>query len=122
MTERRKKKTAVNNTPKRSPNTNFGPDDQLMKPTPTEDLAVSSSLNSIHISPRTPRSTSRVAFDEAGEDDVELSLLGDDERRQAAYGVDREYGSGVGDSKHPISAEDKRAMVLLCVLCELCFL
>jgi hypothetical protein len=47
---------------------------------------------------------------------VELSLLGDDERRQAAEGLDSDDVDYT--AKHPVSAKDKRAMVLLCVLCK----
>ncbi|KAJ7596762.1 acetyl-coenzyme A transporter 1-domain-containing protein [Mycena floridula] len=76
-------------------------------------MAVSSSLNSIHITPRTPIS-SRLDPDE-NDDDVELSLLGEDERRQAAFGLESDP-STMGDHKKPISSKDKKAMVLLCVL------
>lgn len=75
-------------------------------------MAVTSSLNSIHITPRTPIS-SRVIGIDGEEEDVELSLLGEDERRQAAFGAE-----GEGIDKRPISLKDKKAMALLCVLCE----
>jgi PAT family acetyl-CoA transporter-like MFS transporter 1 len=56
---------------------------------------------------------------ESNEEEVEMSLLGEEERRQAANGlVDsvEEYGNGF-ESKRSVSAKDKRGMVLLCVLC-----
>ncbi|XP_006454580.1 hypothetical protein AGABI2DRAFT_189835 [Agaricus bisporus var. bisporus H97] len=78
-----------------------------------EHMAVSSSLHNIHISPRTPKS-SRPYSDE--EDGFELSLLGEEERRQAAHGTDDEVHPSGNVGKKPMSTEDKRAMVLLCVL------
>lgn len=82
-------------------------------------MAVSSSLDSIHVTPRTPiTARSRAGLYENGEnlEEVELSLLGDEERRQAARGLEEEE---LGyDPKRPISTKDKKAMVLLCVLCE----
>lgn len=77
-------------------------------------MAVSSSLHNIHISPRTPKS-SRL-YDE--EDGVQLNLLGEEERRQAAHGVDDEVHPPSNIEKKSMSPEDKRAMVLLCVLCK----
>lgn len=56
---------------------------------------------------------------EDGEEDLELTLLGEDERQQAARDVgEHENEELLPDSKRPISARDKRSMVLLCVLCE----
>ena len=82
-------------------------------------MAVSSSLNSIRITPRTPKTPRSEMRD--GDDDLELSLLNDEERIRSA----RDFGddsSSVTESetdlKKPISAKDKRQMVLLCVLCE----
>ncbi|KAJ7450051.1 acetyl-coenzyme A transporter 1-domain-containing protein [Mycena galericulata] len=73
-------------------------------------------------SPRTPRSTVYRKF-EAGldglgeEDEDEMTLLGEEERRQYGPGVDMEDGFGtINRPPQPISAEDKRAMALLCVL------
>lgn len=83
---------------------------ETMKDLPGLDMAVSSSLNNMHISPRTQRTQRNV-----DEEDVELSLLGEDERYQAGRGLD-DGGNSV--SKQPISAKDKRAMVLLCILCK----
>lgn len=71
-------------------------------------------------SPRTPKSSVYRKF-EAGldgldeEDEAELTLLGEDERRQYAAGLEDGFGSI--KRTQPVSAEDKRAMVLLCVLC-----
>ena len=78
-------------------------------------MAVTSSLNSIHISPRTPK-TPRVAAEDE-EDDVELELLNEEERRLAERDID-EPVEHEPHGKKPISAKDKRSMVLLCVLCE----
>lgn len=47
------------------------------------------------------------------EEELELSLLGEEERREAAFGAE---GDGIEDGKRPISLKDKKAMVLLCVL------
>ena len=87
-------------------------------------MAVTSSLNSIHISPRTPRTprTSRPGIGDDEEEDVELSLLNEEERlRSARDFLDHEPTSSKPEdaSKLPISAKDKRGMVLLCVLCKL---
>ncbi|KAH8120631.1 acetyl-coenzyme A transporter 1-domain-containing protein [Phellopilus nigrolimitatus] len=71
--------------------------------------AVSSSLQSIHVPPRTPRTAVRLDYGERV-DEVEMSLLDKDERREAAVGVP--YSS----SKAGMSSKDKRGMVLLIVL------
>lgn len=76
-------------------------------------MAVSSSLQNTHISPRTPKANR--TFEDV-EDDMELSLLGEEERRQAAEGLEDVSLRNV--SKKPMSSKDKRAMVLLCVLCK----
>lgn len=83
------------------------------KPGPTP-MAVTSSLNSVYISPRTPK-TPRVT-NEDEESDVELELLNDQQRLEADRDVDTlvEHHDA---AKRPISAKDKRSMVLLCVLC-----
>lgn len=81
-------------------------------------MAVTSSLNAIHISPRTPRTPYP---DMGDEDDVELSLLNDAERLQSARTFSDQAHSLPDiepETKHNISAKDKRGMVLLCVLCE----
>ncbi|KAJ7630499.1 acetyl-coenzyme A transporter 1-domain-containing protein [Roridomyces roridus] len=73
-----------------------------------QEAAVSSSFNNIGVSPRTPRHGME-------EDDLELSLLREDERQQAANGLGTEDRRDDSPS-HPMSSEDKRAMALLCVL------
>ena len=81
-------------------------------------MAVTSSFSAIHISPRTPRTPHPEMGDE---DDVELSLLSDAERLQSARAFPDESHSlsdAELDTKRNISAKDKRAMVLLCVLCS----
>jgi hypothetical protein len=73
------------------------------------------------ISPRTPRG-GRYSFDRTSDDDVELRLLGEDDQRRAANGID-DTPYYKGEPKR-ISSRDKRNMVLLCVLCEfgvICF-
>ena len=80
-------------------------------------MAVSSSLQSIFISPRTPKTTRSVQNGDADSDEVELALLGDEEREHAAMGLDIE-DIDTHAVKIPLSPKDKRAMVLLCVLCE----
>ena len=78
-------------------------------------MAVTSSLNSIHISPRTPKTPRNVGGDD--ESDVELELLNEEQRFEADRDVDEPVVHT--PSKKPISAKDKRSMVLLCVLCEI---
>jgi MFS transporter, PAT family, solute carrier family 33 (acetyl-CoA transportor), member 1 len=78
-------------------------------------MAVTSSLNSIHISPRTPKTPRNVGGDD--ESDVELELLNEQERFEADRDVD-EPVDHTPPTKKPISAKDKRSMALLCVLCE----
>lgn len=77
--------------------------------------ALSSSLSGVSVSPRTPKFSHRMGPDDEAEDEVELNLLGEDEQRQAANGLDIE--EQFGHPTHSLSSEDKRAMVLLCVLC-----
>lgn len=86
-------------------------------------MAVTSSLNSIHISPRTPR-TPRPNMGDDEEEDVELTLLNEEERLRSARAFnDHDDGDSMVSaedvSKRPISGKDKRGMVLLCVLCAL---
>ncbi|KAF9056449.1 acetyl-coenzyme A transporter 1-domain-containing protein [Panaeolus papilionaceus] len=80
-------------------------------------MAVTSSLNSIQIQPRTPK-TPRDTTNQQN-DDVELELLTEEERRAAGDYHDEDDSSiaeSERDQKRPISPKDKRAMVLLCVL------
>jgi hypothetical protein len=82
----------------------------------------------VQITPRTPRVV-RPNYAEvhdslaAGDaEEVELSLLSEDERSRAERGFSN--GNGYLEDKHKapvISLEDKRAMVLLCVLCAWLF-
>lgn len=92
--------------------------DEAMRPIHKQgdSMAVSSSLHNIHISPRTPKTPKTSQFDEA-EEGVELSLLNEEERYQAARDFD-DMQELNGNVKHPISSKDKRAMVLLCILCK----
>ncbi|KAF5375270.1 hypothetical protein D9758_000085 [Tetrapyrgos nigripes] len=83
-----------------------------------DSMAVSSSLNTLlpNHSPITARSQSRMHL-ENGENDLELNLLAEDERRQARQGVEGYGPEPAHDAtKRPISTKDKKAMVLLCVL------
>lgn len=89
--------------------------------------AQTTSLESIRILPRTPK-TPRTAerwMPQDGEpiDEVELSLLGEDERRQAAEGTSLEDEMdhlSQGGAQKVVSSKDKRAVVLLVILCECC--
>ncbi|KAJ7842817.1 acetyl-coenzyme A transporter 1-domain-containing protein [Mycena olivaceomarginata] len=90
-----------------------------------QNVALSPRTPRFPLTPRftsqTPRSTVYRKF-EAGldglgeEDEAELTLLGEDERRQYAEGLDDGFGSITRTQPGPVSAEDKRAMVLLVVL------
>lgn len=117
MSIRRKKGSKSNKSQSNDQNTAV---DEVMRPksASSNSMAVSSSLNSIHISPRTPKTprTPRMGFDDA-EEGVELSLLGEEERRQASRDID-DAAESISASKRPIGAKDKRGMVLLCVLCK----
>ncbi|EGO02780.1 hypothetical protein SERLA73DRAFT_47680 [Serpula lacrymans var. lacrymans S7.3] len=92
-----------------------------MSPAPLDSRAVSSSLDSIHISPRTPtamRAARRSADTDEGEE-VELTLLDDDERSRAARGLSDVDSLGHIDGPKPkrsLSVKDRKAMVLLIIL------
>lgn len=92
-------------------------DDNSMPRVPHKLSAVSTSLDSIHVPPRTPR-TVRYDENDKPEDGIELNLLNDDERRAAA--ADDDVDVAVSRVKG-VSGKDKRSMALLIVLCE-CFL
>jgi PAT family acetyl-CoA transporter-like MFS transporter 1 len=99
---------------------NSNPRKRTKKKQSTENMAqgrtgrgTSSSLNSIQMQPRTPRSPE---YNNQDMDEVELSLLGEEDRQRAAVGLSDEFPSDV-DPKRPFSARDKRAMSLLIVLC-----
>jgi MFS transporter, PAT family, solute carrier family 33 (acetyl-CoA transportor), member 1 len=86
--------------------------------------AMTSSLDQIQIVPRTPKMqrplhTANGVGD--GSDEVELSLLGEAERLEAANGLDEGVEDTLKtrpDSKRPLSTRDKKAMALLIVLCS----
>jgi MFS transporter, PAT family, solute carrier family 33 (acetyl-CoA transportor), member 1 len=59
--------------------------------------------------------------DEDDAQDVELSLLGEEERRQAARGLGETEEQGYADEpdvKRVMSPKDQRGMALLIILCE----
>ncbi|KAJ7033133.1 acetyl-coenzyme A transporter 1-domain-containing protein [Mycena alexandri] len=98
-----------------------------MDPVLGDGLSVSStSFQNSALSPRTPRFSPRTprsavytkfvaGLDGLGEED-ELALLDEDDRRQYAEGLEVDDGFGTINRNKPVSSEDKRAMVLLCVL------
>ncbi|KAG7090807.1 hypothetical protein E1B28_009891 [Marasmius oreades] len=88
--------------------------DSLMR---DSSMAITSSLDGSHVATRTPinaRPHSNRLGGQADEDDVELNLLGEEERQWAREGSEPDLSEDV--SKRPISTKDKKAMVLLCVL------
>lgn len=90
------------------------PEDDGMPP-----RTVTTSLDGVRILPRTPRTprigeqNRRGSDDVVAADEVELSLLGEDERREAALGLSEDR-----PSKRSLSTRDKNAMTLLIILCE----
>jgi MFS transporter, PAT family, solute carrier family 33 (acetyl-CoA transportor), member 1 len=97
---------------------------------PAHSPGITTSLDSIQITPRTPRGLrpsvhadddteahNFVGGSSLDSDEVEMSLLDDDERRRARPGFADGNGQLHVSHKAPLSLEDKRAMVLLCVLC-----
>lgn len=79
----------------------------------SEARGSTSSMDTVRIQPRTPR---QGAHDTQ---EVELALLEEDERRQAAVDVSDDDSARARRSKRPISTRDKRSMGLLIILCEL---
>lgn len=80
----------------------------------------SSSLQRNQASIRPPHSANGHDYGGEEEEEVELSLLGEQERRQAALGVDTEDMEEVSEKmKAPLSRKDKQAMTLLIILCTL---
>ena len=71
-----------------------------------------SSMDTVRIQPRTPR---QGAHDT---EEVELTLLEEDEQRQAAIGVSNDDSARTSRSARSMSTRDKRSMVLLIILCE----
>lgn len=78
--------------------------------------AVSSSLESIHIPPRTPRTGSHERGGN-GDEEVELSLLNADEQRAAAVGAANDLDKPTSRQKAGLSVKDRQGMILLIVLC-----
>jgi hypothetical protein len=67
---------------------------------------------------RPPRSANGHHYDREIEDEVELNLLSEQERRQAALDVNSSEVEQFRDkSKSPLSKKDKQAMALLIILC-----
>lgn len=92
-------------------------------PQPRQPMAVTSGLNAIHIAPRTPKTprTPWTGREDDDADEVELNLLDEEDRRQAAQGLGETEEQGFlngSEAKRPMSAKDKRGMVLLIILCE----
>lgn len=84
--------------------------------TSNEALGTTSSMDTVRVQPRAPRRSIH------GTDEVELTLLEEDEQLQAAVGVSGDDSARVDRPKLPMSARDKRSMVLLCILCKIpCF-
>ena len=87
--------------------------------------AHATSLQSIEILPRTPRTPAtarrgRAHASDDADDEVELSLLSESDRRAAASDMTLEEEQAYlsqADVKKAISSRDKRAMVLLTILC-----
>lgn len=78
----------------------------------------SSSLQRNQASIRPLHSANGHNYSREEEDDVELSLLGEQERRQAALGVDSADVEEVREKpKVPLSTKDKKAVALLIILC-----
>lgn len=97
-------------------------------PMPRTPRAHATSLETIEVLPRTPitsrtprRGYAAWSADEDGHaEEVELSLLGEEDRRQAASDLTLEEEQAYlsqADGKRPFSSRDKRAIVLLIILC-----
>lgn len=90
---------------------------------PRSPRGQTTSLESISIQPRTPKTPRSnggpLWGQQDGVDEVELSLLGEEERLQAAQGLTLEQEYLAQSEKKFMSAKDKRAVVLLVILCEL---
>ena len=109
MSSRRRKGkvTSVPEPPKQVPS----PQDMPNAYSSHEARGTSSSMDTVRIQPRTPRL-------QHDTEEVELSLLGEDERRQAAFGVPENGSARASRPKRPMSTKDKRSMGLLCILCK----
>lgn len=86
-----------------------GYQDELNSPKKSRPEALATSLESISVQPRTPRA--RAWGEDEQMDEVELSLLD-------KGGQEDEDGTGEKGVKRPMSTRDKRAVVLLIILCE----
>ena len=113
------KQPRLRNKSKKDKEANEGEEDMPQRP-----MAVTSGLNAIHIAPRTPKTskTQRNVVDEENTQEMELSLLDEEERKQAARGLGETEEQGYvsePDAKRSLSSKDQRGLVLLIVLCEL---
>ncbi|TFL03674.1 MFS general substrate transporter [Pterulicium gracile] len=84
-------------------------------------MAVSTSLDSVRVTPRTPRPDSngngRDKEADGEVDGVEMSLLSEEERRRAAAGLEDEMTLLGGPAvKKGLTKQDRAGIVLLCVL------
>jgi hypothetical protein len=77
-----------------------------------EYCGTASSMDTVRIQPRTSRQGAHAT------EEVELTLLEEDEQRQAAVGVLDDDYARAGRPKRPMSTQDKRSMGLLIILCE----
>ena len=77
-----------------------------------ESRGITSSMDTVRVQSRTH------GYSAHDTDEVELTLLEEDERRQAAVGVSSGGSARASRQKLPMSTKDKRSMGLLCVLCE----
>ena len=82
---------------------------------------ISSSLNSIHISPRVPSMArhSRRTLDEDERNGVQLALLS--EERDDAHDDAASFDNNVHKKQKTLSVKDRKAMTLLIVLCPSTF-
>lgn len=93
------------------------PPESDQEPMPKLNGAVSSSLESIHIPPRTPKNALGSGEHANSMEEIELSLLTSEERRRASAGLSLD-DAYVSKGKAGMSSKDKRGMILLIVLCE----
>lgn len=107
--QRKGKVTTANKSPKQKPS----PQGVTSTHSLNEALGTTSSMDNVRIQPRTPRQGVHDT------EEVELTLLEEDEQRQAAIGVlDDDDSVRASRHKHPMSTKDKRAMGLLITLCQ----
>lgn len=77
-----------------------------------EVQGTTSSMDTVRIQPRTPRQGTHDT------QEIELTLLEEDEQRQAAVGVSDHESARTRQSTRPMSGKDKRSMGILIILCE----